>query len=112
MVMPYILFITIGRIHILILPCLIVAIWRARPRLAMLIASLILSALVIIPPVIRTYQAMVILGRDGQAMTTGMIDAFLHSVFSLLFFLPALFLFRWIIRKIFPNRRETREVFD
>ncbi len=103
----------IGIVAILFIPCLIVALWRSRPRRAMFVACLVAFLILVIPAIYRTTLMVKILKADDLSAIVGLYTgAFLSAIFGMVICVPILFLFRWVIRKIFPDKVKTKNVFD
>lgn len=83
-----------------ILPVLIVCLWKSRPLLAFLMASVVLFIAWVTPGVIRTYQAMQIYGaRDPQLMAGGISETIVTTLLAMFIGLPLLALIQWVARR-------------
>lgn len=103
----------IGLAAILFIPCLIITFWRSRPRLAMFTACLVLFLTFALSGIIQTSQAETTFGNGASEMIAGAIsEAIISAVLAMVIFVPILFLFRWIIRKIFPDKVKMKNVFE
>lgn len=103
----------IGLAAILFIPCLIITFWRSRPRLAMVTACVISFLFLALPGIIKTYQAMTIFGSaNAQMIAGGISETIISASLAMVIYVPILFLFRWIIRKFFPGKIHSGEVFN
>jgi len=87
-------------IFTLLIPILIVIRWRKRPVAAFIIASIILYLSLILPGLIKTFQAMMIYGvGDPELMAGGISQALMTSFLGLPILLPVLAIVQWISRR-------------
>lgn len=105
---------TIGLGVILFIPCLLVAFWRSRPGLAMFISAVYIFLLLALPRTIIAYRA---LQKFDSVSAERVVFAFsptiTNGIIGLIIFMPLLHLFRWLIRKIFPDKAKVEnQVFD
>lgn len=96
--MILVLFFLIGLFVILFIPCLIVALWKARPVRALTVATLVMLLTIVAPSIIKTLQAMMIYGEgDPQLMAGGISEAIVNALILMIFCVPLLALFQWLI---------------
>ena len=90
------------------IPCLIVGLWRKRPVLSFILASLVMFITLVVPTIIKTLQAMVIYGEGDPQLVAGLISqAIVAVILSLVIYLPLLFLFQWFILRRHRRKNPT-----
>jgi len=89
------LFALIGIIAVFLIPCLIVGLWKSRPVLAFIVATIILSVTLAAPillEVIVTYK------QGDPELTADLISqAIVATTLMIIIFIPILFLFQWLV---------------
>jgi len=93
----------------LILPILIVCLWKHRPVLAFLTASLLLFIGWTAPGIFQTYQAMMIYGTDDPALIAGGISkAIVGTSLAMFIGLPVLAIIQWIARRNYKRAQKQK----
>ncbi len=84
----------------LIIPALIVWFWRKRPFIALVTASLVLMAIVILPQILMMFQAIMIYGSgDPKLMAGGIAKAIVNAGLLLLIGVPFLAFVQFLSRR-------------
>lgn len=95
----------LGLIAALFIPILIVVLWRKRPIVSFIVASLVAFLTVITPMIMKIFQAMVIYGEGDPQLMAGMISvAIVNATLSLIIILPILFIIQRIALRRSANK--------
>jgi len=106
--MIYLVLIIFGLVVPLIIPCLIVGLWKKRHKAAFITASVLLITTLAVPGIIKTQQAMMIYGTsDPQLFRGGIAQAFMEAIIRGLFYIPVLFLFQYLVLRSYRKRQGT-----
>lgn len=89
----------------LVAPCLIVGIWRKHPVLAFMYATVLLYLSYIVGTFIQMYQTIKSFGGGGvpEVFSGGLSHSIVNGLFILVFALPLLAIFQWVIRRVFKK---------
>ena len=94
---------------ILLIPGVIIVLGKRRPVISFIAAAIALMVILIAPPLIKTFQAMMIYGTgDPQLMAGGISEAIANTGLGLIVFLPLLFLFQFFVRRKYKRDDEKR----
>lgn len=102
----------LGLFSIMFFPCVIVAFWRSRPRVALILAGVVLLLPVVISGLLKTYQAAMMFPNSHSVIAVGVSDTINLSLKILFVGLPFLFIFQYAIRKLFPSKQTPPDTFD
>lgn len=96
--MMILIFALIAIIAYLFIPCLIVGLWKKRPRRAFCVAMLTLFLTVITPPLIDTFPSIMVYGQDDAKVIAGVFsEIILMGIIGLILLGPIVFLFQWFV---------------
>jgi len=91
----------------LILPILIVCLWKRRPVIAFLTASLLLFIGWTVPVLLQTFQALMIYGTgDPELMAGGISQAIVGTSLAMFIGLPVLAFIQWIARRNYKRAQK------
>jgi biopolymer transport protein ExbB len=86
-------------LKLLVIPFLIVGLWKSRPVASIVVATLVAYLFMIIPGLIQTFQALMIYGAgDPELIAGGIGQALASSSLALIVVLPLLILFQLAVR--------------
>ena len=89
----------------LIVPFLIVGLWRKRPIRSFIVATIIAIILHIIVIIAQLFLIMMRYGQGDPQLMAGIIsEALTNSILILIVYLPILLLFQWIIRRVYRKK--------
>lgn len=98
---------------ILLIPSLIVIIWKRRPVWAFFLASTVISLTVAVPDIINTFEAIVILDTsDPTLKTRWVLSALIRALMVLPILLPILALIQWAARRKYKRNMRGKPAAD
>lgn len=100
-----------GFFWVLLIPCIIVALWRARPRLALFAAALIMLLSLLTVQFYRGYLGFELFGYSERRMRLFVEETVMFCILGMIMFTPVLILFQKLILRVIKTPEDTRDIF-